>query len=71
MNAASTRGILVCAHTEQLMLAFVMLMGDTPLVGTHSLQHMMEDMQISRQYRELFTTDSKRAEYARSIGIKS
>jgi diketogulonate reductase-like aldo/keto reductase len=56
---------------EQLMLAFVMLMGDTPLVGTHSLQHMMEDIQISHQYRELFTTNSERAEYARSIGIKS
>jgi diketogulonate reductase-like aldo/keto reductase len=56
---------------EQLMLAFVMTMGDTPLVGTHSLQHMMEDIQISRQYRELFTTDSERAEYAKSIGIKS
>jgi diketogulonate reductase-like aldo/keto reductase len=55
---------------EQLMLAFVMALGDTPLVGTHSLQHMMEDIQVSHQYAALFTTDAEKAEFARIIGMK-
>lgn len=54
---------------EQLMLAFIMSLGDTPLVGTHNMQHMKDDLQISRQYEEIFSSDSERAEFARNIGM--
>lgn len=67
---------------EQLMLAFVMSLGSdennysrtTALVGTHSVQHMKEDIAISHRYRDIFQgineDDLERKELANNIGMK-
>jgi len=61
---------------EQLMLAFVMSLGHTTaLVGTHSKQHMMDDLEVSKRYdkdifTEMFTTDQDRIQFAKNIGMK-
>lgn len=61
---------------EQLMLGFAMSLGSqTCLVGTKSLQHMKDDVEIMKCYPSLFyetmdTTDSERNEYAKKLGMK-
>jgi len=60
----------------QLMLAFVMSFGShTCLVGTHSLQHMKDDILASKCYNTWFqdndgNDDTERMEYAKKLGIK-
>ena len=59
----------------QLMLGFVMSLGsETCLVGTKSLQHMKDDIEIMKCYPSLFdtmdTTDAERNEYATKLGMK-
>ena len=55
----------------QLMLAFVMSMGsETCLVGTKSLQHMKEDIEIARCYPSLFIDEQERQDYAKKLGMK-
>lgn len=39
---------------EQLMLAFIMSVGETSLVGTHSIQHIKDDMDMMKRYNEMF-----------------
>ena len=54
---------------EQLMLGFVMSMGSqTCLVGTKSLQHMEDDMDIAKCYPSLFSDDKERMEYSQKLG---
>ena len=56
---------------EQLVLGFVMSMGsETCLVGTKSLEHMKDDIEIARCYPTLFADDEERSEYARKLGMK-
>ena len=56
---------------QQLMLGFVMSMGrETCLVGTNSLQHMKDDVEISKCYPSLFSTEKERETYARKLGMK-
>lgn len=61
----------------QLMLAFVMSLGsNTCLVGTHSLQHMKDDVAAVKCYNTWFgsagssSDDSERMEYAQKLGMK-
>jgi len=61
----------------QLMLAFVMSLGShTCLVGTHSLQHMKDDIMASKCYNTWFqkigdeNDDAERIEYATKLGMK-
>jgi len=55
----------------QLMLGFVMSMGSqTCLVGTKSIQHMKDDLEISKCYPSLFSVDQERQEYAQKLGMK-
>lgn len=59
---------------QQLMLAFVMSLGNTPLVGTHNHQHMKDDIEISKKYSQIFQDvdgqDTERNQFARAIGMK-
>lgn len=59
---------------EQLMLAFVMSFGShTCLVGTHSLQHMKDDVMAMNCYDVWFGEeggDKERAAYAKKLGMK-
>lgn len=53
----------------QLMLGFVMSMGSqTCLVGTKTLQHMEDDMEIARCYPSLFSDDKERMDYSKKLG---
>jgi len=55
----------------QLMLGFAMSMGsETCLVGTKSLQHMKDDVEIAKCYPALFFDDEERKEYAQKLGMK-
>eukprot|EP00535_Pseudo-nitzschia_heimii_P013596 CAMPEP_0197193346 /NCGR_PEP_ID=MMETSP1423-20130617/26980_1 /TAXON_ID=476441 /ORGANISM="Pseudo-nitzschia heimii, Strain UNC1101" /LENGTH=365 /DNA_ID=CAMNT_0042646523 /DNA_START=116 /DNA_END=1213 /DNA_ORIENTATION=+ len=55
----------------QLMLGFAMSMGSqTCLVGTKSLEHMKDDVEIARCYPTLFADDEERSEYAKKISMK-
>eukprot|EP00547_Thalassionema_nitzschioides_P010703 CAMPEP_0194259876 /NCGR_PEP_ID=MMETSP0158-20130606/44601_1 /TAXON_ID=33649 /ORGANISM="Thalassionema nitzschioides, Strain L26-B" /LENGTH=336 /DNA_ID=CAMNT_0038999843 /DNA_START=89 /DNA_END=1096 /DNA_ORIENTATION=- len=59
----------------QLMLAFVMSFGSqTCLVGTHNLEHMKQDVDISKCYNSVFSNldgdDTERNEYAMKLGMK-
>ena len=58
----------------QLMLGFVMSGSETCLVGTTSLQHMKEDIEISKCYPSLFfgggdNYDADRQTYAQKLGM--
>ena len=53
----------------QLMLGFVMSMGESCIVGTHSLQHMKEDVTMSQCYDRIFKDDNERFEYAKKLGV--
>jgi len=59
---------------EQLMFAFIMSLGDIPLVGAHSLQHLKDDIQVANTYERVFDDingkDLERATFARNLGIK-
>lgn len=39
---------------EQLMLAFIMSLGETALVGTHSKQHIDDDLDMMKRFKEIF-----------------
>lgn len=54
----------------QLMLAFTMSLSQTALVGTKSLQHMKDDVEIAKCYPSLFSNDEERMEYAKKLGMK-
>ena len=55
----------------QLLLAFVMSMGkQTCLVGTTSLQHMTDDVDVAKCYPSLFDNDQERTEYAKKLGMR-
>lgn len=59
----------------QLLLAFVMSLGSqTCLVGTHSIEHMKQDVTISKCYNSVFSDldgdDKERKEYATKLGMK-
>merc|ERR1712157_154597 len=40
--------------SEQLMLGFVMALGDTPLVGTHKIAHIKDDIDMVNRYKDIF-----------------
>ncbi len=55
----------------QLMLAFVMSLGSqTSLVGTRSLQHMKEDLEIAKCHASLFLNGQERLDYAQRLGMQ-
>ena len=60
---------------QQLMLAFVMtLESNTPLVGTHDIQHMKDDLDVAKRHNEIFEgmdqDDLERKEFAKNIGMR-
>jgi len=72
-DVAKAKGVT----NEQLLLAFVMSLGSqTCLVGTHSQQHMKDDVEISKCYPSLFwgddndNSDEQRRTYANKLGMK-
>ena len=56
---------------QQLMLGFVMSLGKTTcLVGTHNLQHMKDDIVMSKCYPYVFDSQEERIEYATKLRFK-
>jgi diketogulonate reductase-like aldo/keto reductase len=63
---------------EQLMLAFVMSLGQTTaLVGTHSQQHMRDDLALIDRFdldndifTDMYNTDPDRIAFAQKLGMK-
>ena len=39
---------------EQLVLAFITSLGETALVGTHSVKHVNDDFGIMKRFKEIF-----------------
>lgn len=57
--------------SQQLLLAFVMSLGsNTCLVGTHSVQHMRDDVEIATCYQHAFDSEQERQVYAQKLGFK-
>ena len=56
--------------SEQLMLAFVMSLGDTALVGTHNVQHMKDDLEVAKKHEDMLE-DWERKEFAKNIGMSA
>jgi diketogulonate reductase-like aldo/keto reductase len=54
----------------QLMLSFVMTQNETCLVGTNNLQHMRDDIVISKCYNTIFTSEQERNDYSKKLGMK-
>lgn len=67
---------------QLLMIAFVMSLGyeyhkypSTVLIGTHDLEHVIQDVALCQHYHEIFldltTSDQERMEFTKNIGMKS
>lgn len=56
---------------QQLLLGFVMSLGSqTCLVGTHSLEHMKDDVEMANCYPYIFDNEEERQEYAKKLGYR-
>ena len=53
----------------QLMLSFVMTQQETCLVGTNNLQHMRDDIVISKCYHTIFHSEQERNDYSKKLGM--